>query len=139
MRSILAGLCLVTLTACGTQTEQCIRGQTQELRTINRLVGETEANIARGYRYETELRNSSVSVGFCTGYPRSYGYWGFCGNNYPRTVRRAVPIDPDIEARTLAGLKAKQAELRRTAAPAIEACQARYGPLPPAPALNQPQ
>ena len=48
----LALFSLLALTACGTPQEQCINRNTRDLRTIQRLVDETQANIARGYAIE---------------------------------------------------------------------------------------
>lgn len=98
----------IALAACGTPQDRCARGLERDLRTVNLLIDETEANLARGYRYETEIRNSNVGVSFCN---RSRNV-GFCWDNYgPRTVQRPVAIDPAQEQRKLKGLKARQAEI----------------------------
>jgi hypothetical protein len=49
----LAFLTLATLTACGTPQEQCISRNTRDLRTVDRLIAESEGNLARGYAFET--------------------------------------------------------------------------------------
>ena len=49
-RLILAPLLL--LTACGTPQEQCISANTRDLQVVDRLIRDSEANLARGYGYE---------------------------------------------------------------------------------------
>ena len=49
----LLGLTLLGLTACGTPQEQCISANTRDLRVVERLIRETEGNLARGYGYVT--------------------------------------------------------------------------------------
>ena len=43
---------LALLAACGTPQEQCINRNTRDLRTVDRLITETEGNLQRGYAYE---------------------------------------------------------------------------------------
>jgi hypothetical protein len=40
-------LSLLLLTACGTPQEQCINSVTRDMRVVDRLIAETEANLAR--------------------------------------------------------------------------------------------
>lgn len=112
------------LAACASPVDRCIKSATTELRTVNALIAETEANIARGYRYVTEPRRVRVGVSYCSG---RHGNIRFCGDSYNDVVRRPVAVDTAEETRKLASLKTKQTELRRAADPAIAACQSRYG------------
>lgn len=119
---------LALLAACGTPQEQCVNRNTRDLRTVDRLIAETEGNLKRGYAYET------VTV--------TEDYWDYCPQPplpdapppKPRlclqeretTERRAVAIDLDAEQRKLAGLKAKRVDLARQAEPFIAQCKAEY-------------
>lgn len=109
MRLILVLACL-TLAACGTPQDRCVRATNREAATLDRLITETQEAMTRGYRIETELRDSGVTwgVAYCN---RSRNI-GFCfDNDRPRTVRRAVPIDPEAERRKLANLRERRAAL----------------------------
>lgn len=121
-------LALVLLAACGTPQEQCINRSTRDLRIIDKLIAETEANIERGYAYErTPVREN---------------YWDYCPQRQltgapPVPMRlclkervifvdRPKAIDLEEEARKLASLKAKRKELARIAEEAIALCKAEY-------------
>lgn len=107
MFRLLFPLCLL-LAACATPQEKCASALQQDRQTIDALIEETQANIARGFRYEIEPRSVTVGVRYCS---RSSNV-GFCMNNAsPATVRRAVAIDPAEQARKLAALKAQKARL----------------------------
>ena len=115
---------MALLASCGTPQEQCIRSATREIATVDRLIAETEANLARGYAYESKevihyewQRCDDWSPGTR---PR------MCFEPVWDTVRKPVAIDPQVEARKLAGLKARRAALARQAAPAIAACRENY-------------
>jgi hypothetical protein len=121
---------LVLLAACGTPQEQCIRQNTRDLRTVDKLIAETQGNLNRGYAYET------ITV--------TETYWRYCyyhrtrsdGSHYTSpqlclddravTVRRPKAIDLNEEARKLASLKEKRQELARRAEPVIAQCKAWY-------------
>jgi hypothetical protein len=124
----LAPIALLLLVACGTPQEQCIARNTRDLRTVDRLIAETEGNLKRGYAYET------VTV--------TEDYWDYCPRPplpdapapKPRlclqeretTLRRAVAIDLEAEERKLDGLKAKRNELARQAESVIAQCKADH-------------
>ena len=121
-------LALALLAACGTPQERCIAANTRELRTVDRLIAETEGNLERGYAYET------VTI--------SESYWDYCQQPQipgqppvpPRlclkerdfTKRQPKAIDLEAEARVLAGLQAKRVELARLAEDVIAQCKAEY-------------
>ncbi|MCB2110615.1 MAG: hypothetical protein H6895_00490 [Defluviimonas sp.] len=129
LRGSLTLATVVALAACGTPQEQCIRGATRELGTVDRLIAETEATIARGYGYRTdEVVRWAWTVcdtvpiaapGRATPRP-------MCWEPYTDTVRRPVAIDPAAEARKLAALKARRTALVRQAEAAVRACRAQY-------------
>jgi hypothetical protein len=116
------------LTACGTPQEQCIRAATKELRTISMLIAETEASIARGYRYENEEVVRFAWVRCDHGYlaPGAPMPRPMCWEPYTDIVQRPAAIDPAVEARKLAGLKSRQSELQKLANAQISACRAKF-------------
>jgi hypothetical protein len=120
---------LVLLAACGTPQEQCIRQNTRDLRTVDRLIAETQGNLDRGYAFET------ITV--------YQDYWAYCPQRQPPagqpappprlcleereiTQRRPKAIDLNDEARKLASLKEKRKALARQAEPVIAQCKAEY-------------
>ena len=113
-------LITLLLAACGTPEQRCQKAATRDLKTVNTLIAESEANIARGYRYENELRPVRVGIGFCSG-----GTIRFCGSNDTDVVRRPVAIDTNEERRKLESLKAKRAQLETSTYAATRACVAR--------------
>lgn len=120
---------LALLAACGTPQQQCIAGQTRELRVIDRLIADTDRTLTRGYAVEerVEYRPDWVECG-----PVRRTKDGRtirpsrCFEDRPVTLRVPVAIDPAAEARKLDGLQARRAALTAAAAPAIDACQAQY-------------
>lgn len=106
--SRLALLLVIVLAGCGTPQERCQRGLQGEVRQLDQLIAETETNIARGFRYETEVRDVSFGFSYCS---RSRNVGVCFDNRSPRTVRRAVAIDPQSERRKLAGLTERRADL----------------------------
>jgi hypothetical protein len=123
-----AFLALVLLAACGTPQEQCISYNTRDLRTLDRLIAETEGNLDRGFAYESVTRYEE--------------YWSSCyepsrvEGEPPRvrpclkdrefTVQRPKAIDLADEARKLDSLKIKRRELARRAEAVIAQCKAQY-------------
>ena len=122
-------LAFAALAACGTPQEQCISRNTRDLRTVDRLIAETEGNLQRGYALETVTRweeywdtcfdsveiDGSVSL-------RPYS----CEREYSYTEQRPKAIDLTAEAKKLESLKVKRKELARVAAPLIAQCKAEY-------------
>jgi hypothetical protein len=122
-------LSLAALAACGTPQEQCINRNTRDLRTVDRLIVETQGNLKRGYALETVTRfedywdtclEREVVNGQVTVVPRS------CLREYSYTEQRPKAIDLKAEAQKLESLKVKRAELARTAEPLIAQCKAQY-------------
>lgn len=120
---------LLFLTACGTPQDQCIRKATREIHRIDRLISESEKNLARGYSYESETI-TTYEWEMCV----VPGSWGpdrpmqtyMCFRPETRTVQRAVPIDPVIETRKLENLRAKHKQLLLPANDAVKACKVTY-------------
>lgn len=120
------------LAACGTPQEQCIAANTRELRTVERLMSETQGNLDRGYALE-EVTISTVEWDECTYVVPGKGKKGrpviktrLCLEDDEETVTRPRAIDPAAEARALAGLTAKRAALVRAAAARVAVCKAQY-------------
>lgn len=119
---------LFVLSACGTPQEQCIGAATRDMRVVDRLIAETEANLKRGYSYETVTVYTTAWVD-CTprvaeGEPAPKPR--MCLNDIPQTRQRAVAIDLAAEAAKLKGLKAKRSAQAREADSAIRACKTQY-------------
>jgi hypothetical protein len=122
-------LTLAALAACGTPQEQCINRNTSDLRTVDRLIAESEGNLDRGYAYETV----TVYEDYWTYCPQSAPHEGepapeprMCLDERPVTQERPKAIDLQEEARKLASLKAKRRDLARTAEAVIAQCKAQY-------------
>jgi hypothetical protein len=128
-------LSLLLLTACGTPQEQCINSVTRDMRVVDRLIAETEANLARGYANEEVTvylpqwvtcsrphhHRPPVDVEDPEAKPPMPQ---LCLENVPQTTRRAVAIDLAAERAKLDGLKAKRKQQAAAAAPAIAQCKA---------------
>ncbi|OCX66657.1 hypothetical protein BFP70_00375 [Thioclava sp. SK-1] len=122
---------LAIVAACGTPQERCINRSTRELRTIERLLDEVQANLARGYAWEeyevTRRRWSTCAVEEIT-HPDGTveRRKKRCLERYTETERRRVPIDPAAEIRKRDGLIAKSQQLSQQAAANIAACKMTY-------------
>ncbi|SPH24861.1 hypothetical protein DEA8626_03895 [Defluviimonas aquaemixtae] len=117
---------VLMVAACGTKQEQCIRTATREIRTLDHLTAEAEANLARGYAYEEREIVRHVwqrcdNGLFDPGHPRR-----MCFEPVFDTVRRPVAIDPAAETRKLDGLKARRAALVGPVSARIESCRVTY-------------
>ncbi|MBN8631802.1 MAG: hypothetical protein J0L76_13195 [Rhodobacterales bacterium] len=121
-------LTLATLAACGTPQEQCISRNTRDLRTVDRLIAESEGNLKRGYAIETVTVYEDYWT-HCPGRPRADGQPvppRLCLDERPVTERRPKAIDLYAEARKLDSLKAKRKLLSREAEAVIAQCKATY-------------
>lgn len=118
---------VLAIAACGTPQDRCIRAATQELRTLDTLIAETEANLARGYGYETREIVRHVWT-WCDDYlgPDHRYHRRMCFEPVYDTVERPVAIDPEAEARKLDALKSRRAALARRAQDAVAACRAEF-------------
>lgn len=115
---------LALLAACGTPQEQCIRSATREIRTLDRLIAEQQATLARGYAYETRevmYYEWQLCDDWIAGTPRR-----MCYEPEWQTVKEPVAIDPAAEQRKLDGLLARRKALAIEAAPALAACKAKF-------------
>jgi hypothetical protein len=118
-------LFLALLAACGTPQEQCINYNTRDLRTMDRLIAETEGNLDRGFALETitvyeEYYDVCYEHDGITIVPR------LCLEDYAVQVERPKAIDLNAEAKKLESLKVKRKDLARKAEAVIAQCKAKY-------------
>lgn len=122
-------LTLAALAACGTPQEQCINRNTRDLRTVDRLIAESEGNLQRGYAYETITVYESYWT-YCSRPRPPEGQPAppprMCLDERPVTEQRPKAIDLNEEARKLASLKEKRKDLARRAEAVIAQCKAEY-------------
>ena len=119
---------LVLLAACGTPQEQCIRAGTRDLRTLDRLIAETEGNLDRGYALE-DVTITQEHWGYCEPWHHADDPTPSlvpCLIEHDVTVRRPIAIDLADEAKKLESLKARRGELARAAEPIIAQCKADH-------------
>lgn len=128
MKSYLAAPILLTLVACGTPQEQCIRGVAHDMTVLDRLIVEAQGNIARGYGYAETVVSSpefvDCTVGATASNPNPKPQT--CFTDVPTTVTKPVAIDLNAEAAKLSSMQQRRAQIARALAPAIADCQARY-------------
>ena len=128
MRPTFALPLMLTLVACGTPQEQCIARETRDLRVVERLIVDTEANLRRGYALEEVFVERTVWVD-CTprvaeGEPAPEPK--ACLDEVTDVETRPKAIDLAAEQRTLDSLLVKRRELQRAAADVIAACKTAY-------------
>jgi hypothetical protein len=120
---------LLLLSACGTPQEQCINRNTRDLRTVERLIAETQGNLDRGYAYE-QITISTPTWVYCDAPRVPEGEVQppprLCLDDVEETITRPKAIDLADEARKLEGLQAKRRQLARAAEPVIAQCKAAY-------------
>jgi hypothetical protein len=127
MRPALPLAALLALVSCATPQQACINRETRDLRTLDRLIAETQGNIARGFAIEEYTVDITV-VGTCLESPGpgqpAVAVSCFREREVTRTRPRA--IDLNAERAKLASMQAKRAELARAAAPAVASCRAQF-------------
>lgn len=125
-RLLLASLLL--LTACGTPQEQCISANTRDLQVVDRLIRDTEGNLARGYGYQTVTEYEPRWID-CTPRPTKAvpnPASQMCFDRVPVSVRKEVALDLNAEAAKLKSLKVKRAALAKAAESIVAQCKAKY-------------
>ena len=128
MKWYLAAPILLSLSACGTPQQQCIRSVSHDMIVLDRLIAEAQGNLARGYAYVDTVVSSPEFVD-CTpdataANPNPTPQT--CFEDVPTTVTKPVSIDLNAEAAKLASMQKRRAEMAKALAPAIADCQARY-------------
>ena len=113
---------LVTLAACATPREQCIGSVTKDLRVLNSLIAETEANLARGYAIE-QTQDVRVLRRTCTGRNEDGSEFRFpCDETETFTKERPVAIDLNAERAKLQSLLERQSQTKAASDQAVLAC-----------------
>jgi len=128
-----AGLAiLLLLVACGTPQEQCIQRETRELRTLDRLIVETEANIERGYALvEVQTVDLEPDICYRRGAQNPDGTHGravpfTCFSREINTELRPRAIDLNVERAKLASMREKRVSLARQAEASAAQCRVVY-------------
>lgn len=121
---------LLILTACGTPQEQCINRNTRDLRVIQGLVDETQANITRGYAIEEYTVYVPVwqvcEVPVQTDPAKPAPPPRYCFEDEPQTRTRPKAIDLRAEGAKLDSLLERRDQLARASEPVIAQCKAQY-------------
>jgi hypothetical protein len=121
---------LLILTACGTPQEQCINRNTRDLRTIQALVDETQANITRGYAIEEYTvfipvwQVCEVTAQADPNQPPPPPR--YCFESEPETRTRPKAIDLRAEGAKLDSLLERRDQLARAAEGVIAQCKAQH-------------
>lgn len=120
--ALLPALALL-LTACASPLERCEDRATHDLRVIDSLITETEANIARGYALSRTPEHETRRE-ICMFPTDSTGL--FC--DVDRIVMRDRPVAIDLaeERRKLTSLNEARQEAENRARRALAACRAEY-------------
>lgn len=118
---------LALITACGTPQERCINSATRDLRIVNRLIGETETNLKRGYALEEVVRTHTRWVvckrGIAATATTPAQAPVMCLRDRKYTVTRPKAINLADERQTLAELQKKRRTLTRDASKLIQQCK----------------
>ena len=119
--AMMAGL--LVLTGCATPYERCMAPATGQLRTVERLIVETEGNIARGFAWEPQ---QTVTYDLVPCRDAFDGPLRFCRVPVVVEGRRAVAIDRQVETGKLTSLQSRRSELRALLLPLDRECRARF-------------
>ena len=116
------------LAACGTPQEQCIRNNTRDLRTVEKLIAESQANLARGYaleRYEVTVPDWEPCIRYVPGGKGqpAQPVQSTCRSWDTEIRTRPKSIDLAQEAKQLRQLQTKQRELARQAQSVVAQCR----------------
>lgn len=124
---------LVLLAACGTPQERCIARETRDARVLERLITESQGNLARGYALEEVVtyRDRWVRCPVARpvaveGEPAPPPPPQMCLDEVRETSTRPKAIDLRAEAAKLASMQEKRTALMRAAGPGIAQCRAQY-------------
>ncbi|MEL6642951.1 MAG: hypothetical protein AAFQ79_03385 [Pseudomonadota bacterium] len=113
-------LSLIALAACASPQERCISEATEDLRVVNTLISESQANLDRGYAIET-VNEPRVGFTFCTGRNSNIV---LCTASENSVRDRPVAIDLAAEQQKLNGLVSKKRELETRTRRDLAQCDA---------------
>lgn len=126
---------LVLLAACGTPQERCIARETRDVRVLDRLIVESEGNLARGYALEEVVtyRDRWVQCPVAAPPAPAEGQPAppppppqLCLDEVRETETRPKAIDLRAEAQKLESMRDKRGALLRAAGPGIAQCKAQF-------------
>lgn len=125
---------LLAVSACvGTQSsdrDRCISRAGAQLTTLNRLIAETQANVARGYALET-VRDVRTIDRTCRGQNADGTSFRYpCPETIESTRRVPVAINLNDEQDKLNSMVARRTEMERSVQATIAQCQATYPVAP---------
>ncbi|HVG48139.1 MAG TPA: hypothetical protein VM899_08405 [Rubellimicrobium sp.] len=122
----LALLAALALAACETPQQSCLSSASRDLRVVESLIRETQANLQRGYAVEQE-QVVDVDRSFCR-VERDDGDIDLvpCDRTEVENVSRPVAIDLRAEQAKLDGLLERRATLSADTAARQQACFATY-------------
>ena len=122
MRLPLVLLCLLAVVACGTPYDRCVAPVRSELRTVDRLIAETEGNIARGFAIERQPQIIQERVPCFD----ADGIRTWCFAPVVTETRRPVAIDRTVERGKLETLRTRRSELMALAVATESRCRAQH-------------
>ena len=106
------------LAACATPAERCISNATDDLSALDAEIAETQANIARGYRFDDSV-NVTLGAEFCS----STGNVRLCLGGDKELPKRKIPINVSDERAKLASLERQRASRVERMERELAACQ----------------
>ncbi|SDL27673.1 hypothetical protein [Aliiruegeria lutimaris] len=118
-------IALLALAGCATPRESCLSTAQRELATIDKLIAETQANLARGYALQREYYTTS-RVTMCAGSRRNSLAWNYCTVPETRVREEPVAIDRATEERKLRELKQTRKQAEAEAQQKIAYCEAKF-------------
>lgn len=123
-------LILPLLAACASEQEMCINRQTKELRTVQSLLAEVEANIARGYAWDSRTEYTTqwdeCETRITDNEGKRITISKPCLRDVAEEVRFRVPIDPVVEQRKRDNLSRRRNALMASAEAGVKACKIAY-------------
>lgn len=129
-KPLLALSLLAVLAACGTPQEQCIAAGTRDMRVLDRLIGQTEGNLQRGYALVDVVETRTRWVVCAAGVPATATTPAqppqMCLDDVDYTVTQPQAINLADERVKLAEMKKKRAQLARAATATIAQCKALH-------------
>ena len=126
MKPALALPFLLALMACATPQQRCITKAAPDLPVLNRLIAESEGNLARGYAFADVEVEMEVWKLCRVDLTPSEVDQTMCLETETTTTREAVAIDLTAEAAKLASMRARRDEIEAQAQPAFAQCQAEF-------------
>lgn len=114
------------LTACATPREACLDEVNREVRVLDKLIEQTQGNLARGFAVE-ERQEVRTRRTFCTGKNEDGSTFRFrCEET--DTITRTIPVAIDLNAERakLESLEQRQRQNISNAQAGIAQCIARF-------------